>query len=75
LTGGFLMQQAGFLAERLQRERGGDVAAQVRRAFELAFNRPPQKKEAAVAMKFVQSEGLTLFCRALLNANEFVYVF
>jgi mono/diheme cytochrome c family protein len=75
LNSGFLMQQAGFFAERLQRESRGDVAAQVRRAFELAFNRPPKTKEAAVAKKFVEQEGLTIFCRALLNANEFVYVF
>ena len=75
LNSGFLMQQAGFLAERLQRERRGDVAAQVRRAFELAFNRPPRKNEAAAAKKFVEQEGLTIFCRALLNANEFVYAF
>lgn len=75
LNSGFLMQQAGFLAERLQRERRGDVAAQVRRAFELAFNRSPRKQEAAAAKKFVEREGLTIFCRALLNANEFVYVF
>jgi len=75
LNSGFLMQQAGFFAERLQRERSGDVAAQVRRAFELAYNRPPQKKETAAAIKFVEQEGLAVFCRALLNANEFVYVF
>ena len=75
LNSSFLMQQAGFFAERLQQERSGDVGDQVRRAFELAFNRPPRKQELVAAKKLVEQEGLAVFCRALLNANEFVYVF
>lgn len=75
LNSGFMMQQAGYFAERLERERSGDVSAQVQRAFELALNRSPQRKEATTAIKFVREQGLTLFCRALLNANEFIYVF
>ena len=50
-------------------------ARQVRRAFSLAFSRDVSNDELSVAATFVERQGLTLFCRALLNANEFVYVF
>lgn len=75
LNGRFLLQQAGFLAERLRREAGSDPAAQVRRGFRLAFGRDPDAEESAAAVRLVQAHGLHAFCRALLNANEMVYVY
>ncbi len=75
LNSGFMMQQAGFLAGRLEKEAGQDVNAQVRRAFALAFQREAQRAELAESAKLVREQGLAVFCRALLNANEFVYVF
>jgi Protein of unknown function (DUF1553)/Protein of unknown function (DUF1549) len=75
LNSGFMMQQATFLAERLQKEAGPEVQAQVRRAFALAFQREPERPELAAARKLIGEQGLEVFCRALLNANEFVYVF
>ncbi|HEV2296447.1 MAG TPA: DUF1553 domain-containing protein [Tepidisphaeraceae bacterium] len=75
LNSEFVLQQAEFFAERLKREQGDDVTKQVRRAFALAFNREASGEELSVATSFVQREGLTMFCRALLNANEFVYVY
>jgi hypothetical protein len=74
LNGPFLIQQAGLLADRLKREAGEDVAAQVDRAFWLAFGRAPSADEAAQGKKLVKQHGLSLFCRALLNANEFIYI-
>ncbi|MCW5554150.1 MAG: PSD1 domain-containing protein [Verrucomicrobiae bacterium] len=75
LNSGFVMQQADFLAERLQREAGPNAEAQVRRAFALAFQRQPDHAELGAAAQFVQTHGLQVFCRALFNANEFVYLF
>jgi hypothetical protein len=75
LNSGFVLQQAEFFAERLKREQGDDVGKQVRRAFALAFGREPTDEEVNIATKFVEGEGLTIFCRALLNANEFVYAY
>jgi hypothetical protein len=69
LNSRFIMQQSELLAQRLGRN---DV---IQRAFELAFNRPPASSETAAAEKFVREHGMVLFCRALFNANEFVYVF
>jgi hypothetical protein len=69
-----VLAQAEFLAERLRREAGADPAAQARRAFALAFGRPPAAPEQAAAAALVREHGLSALCRALFNANEFLYV-
>ncbi|MCB1202806.1 MAG: DUF1553 domain-containing protein [Verrucomicrobiae bacterium] len=66
----FMLRQARYFSERLGKE-GGDP---VDRAFQLAFARPPTDEESAQAAQFITSEGIAAFCRALFNANEFVYV-
>ena len=71
----FLVQQAGLFAERLKREAGDNTRAQVRRGFRLAFGREPSAAESAVAVRLVREHGLAAMCRALLNANEFLYVY
>jgi hypothetical protein len=75
LNSEFMMQQAGFFAERLENEARKDVAAQVRRAFALAFQREPDRGELRASVQLIREQGLVVFCRALLNANEFVYLF
>lgn len=75
LNSSFVMQQAGFFAERLEKEVGKDADAQLRRAFALAFQRAPERDELKASAKLIREQGLTAFCRALLNANEFVYLF
>ena len=75
LNSGFVMQQANFLAQRLEKEAGKAAEAQVQRAFALALQREPDPEELTAAVKLVREQGLKIFCRALLNANEFVYVF
>jgi hypothetical protein len=75
LNGRFLMQQSGLFAERLKREAGDDPAAQARRGFRLAFGREPSVQESAAAVRLIREHGPAAFCRALLNANEFLYVY
>ncbi len=75
LNSEFMLQQAGVLADRLEKESGKDVNPLARRAFALAFQRQPDRDELAGAAKLIREQGLTIFCRALLNANEFVYLF
>lgn len=71
----FMMQQANFFADRLRKEAGDDAGDEVARAFRLAFGRNPSDSERAASIKFVHDQGLVLFCRTLLNANEFLHVF
>lgn len=75
LNSGFMLQAAGFFADRLEHESGSDANAQARRAFALAFNREPAPDELAAARELIHAQGLKIFCRALLNANEFAYIF
>jgi mono/diheme cytochrome c family protein len=71
----FTLQQAGFLAQRLQKEAGDDARAQVQHGFRLAFQRVATEEEVTAATALVHEHGLAAFCRALFNANEFLYVF
>ncbi|HEY1381844.1 MAG TPA: DUF1553 domain-containing protein, partial [Gemmataceae bacterium] len=75
LNSPFVVQQAEMFAERLRREAGDDAAAQVRRGFRLAFGREPVADESEAAVRLVREHGLAAFCRAMLNANDFVFVY
>ena len=70
----FLLDQGERFAARLRQEAGAAAPDQVRRAFRLAFGREPSSAEEQAAEKLVQAHGLAAFCRALFNANEFVFV-
>src|SRR5262245_2257656 len=84
----FVLEQAGFIAERVTREAGTELRAQVRYAFQLALNRPPSVKETQWALDFIKAQtagfaerksekpeaaALRDFCHALVNLNEFLY--
>jgi hypothetical protein len=73
LNGSFMQQQAGYFAERVEKEAGSDQKKQASTAFELALGRPPSKTEAAGAIVLVREYGLTSLCRTLMNSNEFLY--
>jgi hypothetical protein len=74
LNAPFMTQQAELFAKRLERESPADAASQVKRAFWLAFGRPPDSDEEHSAVALLSKEGLPTLCRALLNANEFIYM-
>jgi hypothetical protein len=89
LNNQFVLEQAGFFAERVVREAGADCRAQVERAFLIALNRRLNEKEAGWAMSFIKAQtdgyaqrrnekpeaaALRDFCHALVNLNEFLYV-
>lgn len=73
LNSSFVIQQAGFLVERLAVECD-DPEAKIRRAYELCFGRAAEPEEVSAAVEFIAQTNWTQFTRALLNANEFVFV-
>ncbi len=73
LNNGFMVTQARHFAERLQKERPGDLGLQIERASYLAFGRSPTAAERKRSVAFAQSYGLPNLCRAILNLNEFVF--
>ncbi len=74
LNNAFLVDQAEYFAARLEDEAGGDPADQVKLAWRLAFGRSPEPAETAESVRFIDEQSLPLFCRALFNTNELVYV-
>jgi Protein of unknown function (DUF1553) len=65
------LDMADALTERVKRDAPGH---EIRRAFALAFQREPAPAEEAAARKLIAANGWRAFCRALLNANELLYV-
>lgn len=54
LNSDFLAEQAGFFAQRIEREAtAGDLSAQVSRAFQLALSRPPSPEELSASFKLL----------------------
>ena len=74
LNSTFVNQQANLFEKRLEKEAGKDLAVQVKLAFKLCFNRPATTDEVRDAGAFIKTEGLKQFARAMLNANEFVFI-
>ena len=75
LNSTFAMQQSELLAERLEKDAGKEADAQVKRAFQLAYQREPQANELAAAVDLISAHGLALFCRALFNTSEFMTLY
>lgn len=73
LNSHFVMQQADHLAKRLQAV-SDQPSQQVQQAWRLCFQRPPSEQEIAESNRFIESHGLQQFARALLNANEFIFI-
>ncbi len=74
LNSKFMIEQASFLTERLKSAAGDEPTEQIALAFEWAFLRSPTAEEMADAKQLIEKHGLNSFCRALLNANEFLFV-
>ncbi len=76
LNNEFVLEQARYFAERVERDAGPDRRRQVVSAFRIALNRDPSSVETAWSLDFLakQKEPLRDFCHALLNLNEFIYL-
>lgn len=69
----FTLDMANALAARLETE-AKQTGARVTLAYQLAFARPPSKEEKSGALDLIGQHGLCAFTRALLNANELIYL-
>jgi hypothetical protein len=80
-NGEFVSRQADRFAQRLEREAGPDLAAQIELAFQLALARSPSADEVLLLRQFAEREravtdarrALIQVCRVILNLNEFVF--
>jgi hypothetical protein len=64
------------LAERLQKESGGDLKAAVDLGYKLAFARTPSASEKDQALSYLENDPARLkgFAWLLYNMDEFIYV-
>src|SRR6266404_1832457 len=66
----FILDQAARFAQRLQKECGDDRAAQVARAWQLAFSRSPTAPELTDALAFLSGQASALKTAGEKEAGE-----
>jgi hypothetical protein len=74
MNNSFVERQAKYFAERVIREAGGSLSAQVNRAYLLAFGREPNSAESRRGAALAKEYGVQSVCWVLLNASEFLYL-
>jgi len=74
LNNEFMIRQAGLLASRLEKDAPDGLTPQIHRAYQLLYGRNATTGELQRDLKFINAQSLPLYCRALLNTNEFIYV-
>ena len=78
-NGDLVNGEAMHFAQRVCSQAGVSRSKQVELAFRLAFGRRPTVAESERMLRLIRDtsalgDGLTSVCRALYNANEFLYV-
>ncbi len=71
---GFALRMSDAFAARVEGEAPNDVPKQVRRAWQLAYQREPTAQEAKLAETVAADHGLRAICRVLFNSNEFLTI-
>jgi len=73
LNSRFVLQQAKLFSKRLHNEAATDEA-RIAAAWKLCFGRLPDADETDTALQMIADVGWNELTRALLNANEFVFI-
>lgn len=60
MNSAFVVEQSDAMATRIEREAGADVAAQLQRAWLLAYSRKPNEAEAKAATAFLTEQAATV---------------
>jgi len=72
VNGKFTLDMAKALAERAA--GASDAKGTVDRIYRLALGRPPDAREVALALAFLENGNVVDLCHVVLNLNEFAYV-
>ena len=75
LNNAFVLDQTASFAAQVEAESGSDQDDLVKAAWRRAYLREPSAEELRSATAFVADHGLEALGRAILNSNEFLYVF
>jgi cytochrome c553 len=74
LNSRFILDQAELLSARIRREAGPQAGRELDQAFAVVLERLPDDAERSAAGRLVKTFGLPALCRALFNANEFLFL-
>ena len=74
LNNSFVLRMAAKFSERLKEEAGANTTDQISLAYWLSFCRQPSPEEIAEANEFINEQGITAYCRVLVNSNAFLYM-
>ena len=74
LNSHFMVQQADLFSQRLWQETSQNISDQVHYGFQLAYGRKPDPQELQKSVALVELHGLPIFCRAIFNTNEFMFM-
>lgn len=74
LNNSFMLRMSDKLAERVRHDSPGSAEAQLKRCYELTYQRLPTAEELRLTKQFVDQHGLAALARVLFNGNEFLYV-
>jgi hypothetical protein len=72
LNHAFTMDMSESFALRLGPHRG--IEDQIISAFQITYQRAPSPREIETSRAAIEKHGVRAFCRALLNANELIYL-
>jgi hypothetical protein len=70
----FILEQAGYFAQRVARTAGGDPVRQVEVAFQRALQRNPGPEERECCQDLVRRYGLQALGRVLFNCSEMLLI-
>ena len=70
----FVLNQAGLLAERVERMAPNSLDDQINLSYLLTLSRTPSTEEAAIARGLVEHGSLSDLAHVLFNLNEFLYL-
>lgn len=84
LNGDFFNREARSFAQRLRKEVGPDIEAQVSEGFRLALCREPTPQEVSTALEMIEGwqqddgvseeDAMNFFCLMVFNLNEFSFL-
>ena len=66
-----------YYAEKFAARLASDAETsedRVKRACELALNRPPTREEITELVAYAEKHGFANLCRLILNSNEFMFI-
>lgn len=74
MNNSFVMRMSDRFATRVVNDSGKTPMNPIERIYALAYGRQPMEDERNAATMFIDTHGLSAFCRVILNSNEFIHV-